>query len=347
MKGVGSSYDLGLRFYDSRLGRMFSIDSRADEYPWQSTYVYHANSPVAIIDYLGGGGEPENGEGDPPASDIRKTKKIDADGLSSYELNEVLIKGTAIKPEKPLLSYEFDLYGNKKLLIRSSDPNFDISEKLYQDRDLFRYLIRHAESPDEQLRIMGMTRDAYNRRATPVLLFAVCGPLAIIGGGELLIASPAIVSAGKPIVARASYVATNTYIRTTTYAQGLTYSVSSRLGLIGAEATTANSALVTKYPANPSVTGTSQRTFLMPGQMIDRFGSLGGRWFSPVGTSYGARSLPPGLTPLTRFQVLKPFEVQQALASPGLLNGQTGFGIQFQSPVGADILIKRGIITPF
>jgi hypothetical protein len=30
-----------------------------------------------------------------------------------------------------------------------------------------------------------------------------------------------------------------------------------------------------------------------------------------------------------------------------MFSGQTGFGIQFQSPVGADILIKRGIISPF
>lgn len=41
------------------------------------------------------------------------------------------------------------------------------------------------------------------------------------------------------------------------------------------------------------------------------------------------------------------YEVQKSLASPGMFSGQTGFGIQFQSPVGADILIKRGIIAPF
>lgn len=85
----------------------------------------------------------------------------------------------------------------------------------------------------------------------------------------------------------------------------------------------------------------------MPGQVIDRYGGLGGKWFSTPGTSYGARSIPPGLSPYTQFKVLKPFEVQKSLASPGMFGGQTGFGIQFQSPVGADILIKRGIISPF
>jgi hypothetical protein len=85
----------------------------------------------------------------------------------------------------------------------------------------------------------------------------------------------------------------------------------------------------------------------MPGQIIDRYGSLSGKWFSTPSTSYGARSIPSGLSPYTQFEVLKPFGVQKSVASPGLFSGQTGFGIQFQSPISADILIKKGIIKPF
>lgn len=33
--------------------------------------------------------------------------------------------------------------------------------------------------------------------------------------------------------------------------------------------------------------------------------------------------------------------------APGMLGSQTGFGIQFHSPIGSDILIKRGIVEPF
>ena len=55
LKGVGNHYDLGLRNYDPRTGRMFSMDPRANEYPWQTTYAYHRNSPIMTIDYLGGG----------------------------------------------------------------------------------------------------------------------------------------------------------------------------------------------------------------------------------------------------------------------------------------------------
>lgn len=108
-----------------------------------------------------------------------------------------------------------------------------------------------------------------------------------------------------------------------------------------------STSLVTKYPANAAISGTTQRVFLRPGQVIDRYGSLGGKWFSKPGVSYGARSIPPRQAPYMQFKVLKPFEVNRSLASPGMLNGQTGFGVQFQSPVGADILIKRGIIAPF
>jgi len=85
----------------------------------------------------------------------------------------------------------------------------------------------------------------------------------------------------------------------------------------------------------------------MPGEIIDRFGPLEGKWFSTPGTPYGARSIPSGLSPYTQFKVLKPFEIESSFASPGFFSGQTGFGIQFQSPVGADILINRCIIEPF
>lgn len=55
VKGEGNHYDLGFRNYDPRLGRMFKIDPRTTEYPWQSPYVYHRNSPIWRLDYLGGG----------------------------------------------------------------------------------------------------------------------------------------------------------------------------------------------------------------------------------------------------------------------------------------------------
>jgi RHS repeat-associated protein len=54
-----NSIHFELREYDARLGRMFSRDPRASEYPWQTPYAYHGNNPINIVDYLGGGDPPK------------------------------------------------------------------------------------------------------------------------------------------------------------------------------------------------------------------------------------------------------------------------------------------------
>ncbi len=55
---TGSHLNFGARIYDSRIGRWLSVDPRAHEYPWQTTYAYHRNNLIAWIDYLGGGDPP-------------------------------------------------------------------------------------------------------------------------------------------------------------------------------------------------------------------------------------------------------------------------------------------------
>ena len=72
-------------------------------------------------------------------------------------------------------------------------------------------------------------------------------------------------------------------------------------------------ALTKFYPDNAGFADATERTFLMPGQTIDRYGGSGySRFFSPQGTPAWARSLPPGTAaqPLRTFKVVKPFEVQ-------------------------------------
>ncbi|MCB0510232.1 MAG: phosphodiester glycosidase family protein [Bacteroidetes bacterium] len=54
----GSHLDFGARIYNSRLGKFLSIDPLTRDYPWQTPYAYHRNSPIALIDW--------NGYGDPP-----------------------------------------------------------------------------------------------------------------------------------------------------------------------------------------------------------------------------------------------------------------------------------------
>jgi len=102
--------------------------------------------------------------------------------------------------------------------------------------------------------------------------------------------------------------------------------------------------LKTYYPSNNGALGDVERKYLMPGDQIDRFGKLGGKYFSPVGTPTEMRALPldADLTQYRAFEVVKPFEVESSTISPAF--NQIGLGTQFHSSVSADILLKRGII---
>ncbi|WMX16445.1 RHS repeat-associated core domain-containing protein [Aureispira sp. CCB-E] len=53
------------RTYDSRKNRFLSIDPMTSSTPWESPYVFAANSPIANIDYLGLSAESAN-DSDPP-----------------------------------------------------------------------------------------------------------------------------------------------------------------------------------------------------------------------------------------------------------------------------------------
>ncbi|WP_428962660.1 TNT domain-containing protein [Micromonospora fluostatini] len=76
---------------------------------------------------------------------------------------------------------------------------------------------------------------------------------------------------------------------------------------------------------------------LLPGYRLDRFGSPGGGFLSPLGTPYSSRALPPlNLTtpenaPLANYHVycvLKPFAVDTGPVAPWF--AQPGMGTQFQ-----------------
>lgn len=100
------------------------------------------------------------------------------------------------------------------------------------------------------------------------------------------------------------------------------------------------------YPANNGFAGATERTFLMPGQTIDRYGGSGySRFFSPAGTAEAARALPPGTAgqSLRSFEVMKPFEVQSGSVAPWF--NQPGGGLQYVTPVNLQTLLKWGILN--
>lgn len=99
-------------------------------------------------------------------------------------------------------------------------------------------------------------------------------------------------------------------------------------------------ALTKFYPANNGFLGAAERTFLMPGQQISRFGSNSGKFFSPTGTPLPMRALSPGANTgiHNTFKVLKPFEVQAGKIAPAF--SQPGLGTQYLSPVSVDVLLN-------
>ena len=83
---------------------------------------------------------------------------------------------------------------------------------------------------------------------------------------------------------------------------------------------------------------------LKPGTIIDRYGGEWGNYFSPVGTSFEARALPPFMegAPYTRFIVKKPLRIKMGEICPWF--GQPGGGTQYLSEYNVVQLKKMEII---
>ena len=99
------------------------------------------------------------------------------------------------------------------------------------------------------------------------------------------------------------------------------------------------------YPDNDGFIGERTREFLMPGDVVDRYGSLKrARYASPEGTPDGMRALPPNTTerPYFKLKVLKPIEVETGTITPAY--DELGLGTQHYFPVSLDVLQKKGFI---
>jgi Tuberculosis necrotizing toxin len=80
--------------------------------------------------------------------------------------------------------------------------------------------------------------------------------------------------------------------------------------------------------------------------VIDRYGATSGKFTSPAGTPFGARSLPPGYdvtAPFNTYRVAQPITgVQAGITAPWF--GQPGYGVQYLLPNSVQWLLDEGIL---
>jgi RHS repeat-associated protein len=115
--------------------------------------------------------------------------------------------------------------------------------------------------------------------------------------------------------------------------------------VVGAGMMGASRALVPYYPSANGFIGATNSQTLLRGQLIDRYGgSSFSRFFSPVGTSARARSLPPGTAgqPLRTFQVMESLTVESGRVAPWFT--QPGLGIQYRTPATLGEMLEQGIL---
>ncbi|GEM_PF-1689018 len=83
---------------------------------------------------------------------------------------------------------------------------------------------------------------------------------------------------------------------------------------------------------------------IAPGELIDRFGSEGGSFFSPQGQAFAARALPYVCSQMayTVYRVKQPISVQRCAAAPWF--GEPGGATQYKTAEPAQKLREAGMI---
>lgn len=98
-----------------------------------------------------------------------------------------------------------------------------------------------------------------------------------------------------------------------------------------------------RYPEAQGFAGDRVAMAMKPGEIVDRFGSTGGEYLSPLGTPFPERGLPPtsldvrdpnNLLGYHAYEVVKPFDAQVGYIAPAF--GQPGGGLQ--------VLIDNGLL---
>ena len=98
------------------------------------------------------------------------------------------------------------------------------------------------------------------------------------------------------------------------------------------------------WPPNDGCATPPDAQSLTAGQMIDRFGSEGGTFFSPKGESYRSRAVPYVCTEMDYrvYRVVEPIAVKSCKAAPWF--NEPGGAVQVQTPDPAYKLVSAGMI---
>lgn len=100
-----------------------------------------------------------------------------------------------------------------------------------------------------------------------------------------------------------------------------------------------------KWPKNDGAEGAWEDIILKKGTIIDRYGAKDGSFFSPDGTPFDKRALPPGderNLPYRRYVVQEDFEVRVSKVAPWF--DRPGGGTQYYIQEGTDEVLNRGVI---
>lgn len=297
---------------DPALGRFFNIDPIAEDYPNQTVYQFAANNPVW---------------------------KIEVEGLEGWEttIND-LINGLGYGTSNADGSGASHTGDYESGFIEAAFDGFEsvvgvihggISEAV---SDVVREVIGEAEYsnnlPDfNEAMESGSENDVYDSLSNEVAALQNAIPEAV---GEF-----ATMVAG---------IATGEILAGAKFSKNLGKTTTKSIG----KSTIKSTALANYYPASNGALGGVTNKTLKIGQKIDRFGNLGGKYFSPTGTPLLKRALPSGANTsiYNSFEVTKPFIVQESVVAPAF--GKVGTGTQYFLPfLNADELLKGGFIKSY
>jgi hypothetical protein len=80
------------------------------------------------------------------------------------------------------------------------------------------------------------------------------------------------------------------------------------------------------------------------GQIVDRYGSPGGKYLAPEGTPYAQRGIPEGYVEYHKYKVLKPFKWYEGSTAPVKRFDSPGGGYQYMTKEPIWKLIKEGYL---